>query len=351
MHKETHEKYMNLCLQLARKAFGNTYPNPLVGCVIVCNDTVIGQGFHEQAGLPHAEVNAIASVANKALLSQSTLYVNLEPCAHFGKTPPCSDAIIAHNIPRVVVGCTDSFHEVSGKGIEKMRAAGIDVLVGVCQDASRQLNARFFTFHEKKRPYIILKWAQTQDGFIDIASDLKIDRKGLWITDEICKKQVHEWRAQEQAILVGTIAAEIDNPELTVRLVEGKNPLRLVIDLQNRLPHDLHVKDGSTPTIIYSAAHVPSRHNLEFVHIKTVENLWNEIFADLYNRNIQSLFVEGGALVLHDLIEKNVWDEMRVFTGPGSFGRGVAGPVIMQKPESTEKMGNSELSFYYNNLL
>lgn len=348
MSENSDEKYMRMCLDLAQKAHGATYPNPMVGCVIVHNNTIIGSGYHKKAGQAHAEVAAIESVTHRELLSTSTLYVTLEPCAHYGKTPPCCDAIIAQGIPRVVVGCTDSFHKVSGKGIERMRAAGIQVDVGVLEKESRAINSRFFTYHEKKRPYIILKWAQTQDGFIDQAADLKKQTKGLWITDDICKKLVHEWRAQEQSILVGTIAAETDNPELTVRLVQGPNPLRLLIDLQNRLPDTLHLKDGSTPTIVYTLQDVESRNNLIYKTIHSAETLWDEICEDLYARGIQSIMIEGGALVLQDIISKNLWDEMRVFTGPGYFIRGVQAPVLSFSAHYSEQRGNSQLDIYFN---
>jgi len=342
------KKYMQLCTDLAQKACGNTYPNPMVGCVIVHNTSIIGKGYHHKAGEPHAEINAINSVAHKELLSESTLYVNLEPCAHYGKTPPCSDAIIEHDIQRVVIGCRDAYHEVDGKGIERMRKAGIQIDVGVLEQESYALNRRFFTFHKKQRPYIILKWAQTQDRFIDRAADMKNGTKGVWITDEICKKRVHEWRTHEQAILIGTNTAHIDNPQLTTRLVKGNNPLRLVIDLKNRLPDSLHIKDKSTPTIIFTQKQIPSQHNLEYVRILNSETMWTEIMGFLYTRNIQSLIIEGGARILEDVIEKNMWDEMRIFTGPEYFYRGIQAPHIHKKPDSTEYIGNSKLSIFFN---
>jgi len=346
MDTATDKKYMQLCLDLAQKALGKTYPNPMVGSVIVYKNEIIGSGFHKKAGGPHAEVHAIESVLDKSLLSKSTLYVNLEPCAHHGKTPPCSDLIIQHNISRVVIGCQDSYHEVSGKGIERMRNAGINVTVGVLEKESRELNKRFFTFHEKKRPYIILKWAQTQDGFIDQAEDLKQQKRGLWITDSICKKLVHKWRTEEPSILVGTNAAEIDNPQLTARLVEGKNPLRITIDIHNRLSENLHLKDGSEPTIIYTQLELDSKPNVEYKQIPNI-NIWQEIFDDLYTRNIHSILIEGGSLILNDVISKGLWDEMRVFTGPGKFIRGIAGPKLSLKPNSSELIGNSSLDWYY----
>ncbi|HOS85286.1 MAG TPA: bifunctional diaminohydroxyphosphoribosylaminopyrimidine deaminase/5-amino-6-(5-phosphoribosylamino)uracil reductase RibD [Bacteroidales bacterium] len=343
------KKYMHICLDIAQQAFGNTYPNPMVGCVIVHNSTIIGQGYHKKAGEPHAEVLAIESVQNKDLLKKSILYVNLEPCAHYGKTPPCSLAIIQHGIPRVVIGCIDTYSEVAGKGIDMLRNAGIDVTVGILEHESRICNSRFFTFHEQKRPYIILKWAQTQDGFIDIAPEYKTKQKGLWITDDICKKLVHTWRTQEQGILIGTNTAEIDNPQLTARLAQGNNPLRLVIDLHNRLPQHLHVKDGSTPTIIFTGdTKTVSKQNVEYLHIDTSKPLWGQICKDLYTRNIQSVIIEGGAQILEDCIRQNIWDEMRVFIGPLLFSKGVEAPKHSQKPEITQHIGNSILHIYYN---
>lgn len=341
-----HKKYMQRCIELAQKAFGNTYPNPMVGCVIVHDNKIIGEGYHKKAGENHAEIEAINSVVDKELLAESTLYVNLEPCSHYGKTPPCSLAIIQYKIPRVVIGCIDTFSEVSGKGIERLKQSGIDVTVGILEQESRDLNKRFFTFHEKKRPYIILKWAQTEDGFIDIAPELKKEKKGLWITDDICKKLVHEWRIQEQSILVGTNTAEIDNPQLTARLVQGKNPLRVVIDLQNRLPENLFVKDGATPTIIFTAKKGKSVHNLEYFTILDKKNMWQEIYNELYKRNIQSIIIEGGAQILGDCIAHDLWDEMRVFTGPCCFEKGVRAPILQVQSQLVKQVGNSTLKIY-----
>jgi diaminohydroxyphosphoribosylaminopyrimidine deaminase / 5-amino-6-(5-phosphoribosylamino)uracil reductase len=341
-----HKKYMQRCIELAQKAFGNTYPNPMVGCVIVHDNKIIGEGYHKKTGENHAEIEAINSVENKELLAESILYVNLEPCSHYGKTPPCSLAIIQYKIPKVVIGCIDTYSEVSGRGIEQLKQSGIDVTVGILEQESRELNKRFFTFYEKKRPYIILKWAQTQDGFIDIAPELKKEKKGLWITDDICKKLVHEWRIQEQSILIGTNTAEIDNPQLTARLVEGKNPLRVVIDLQNRLSENLFVKDGTTPTIIFTTKKLKSSHNLEYFTILDEKNVWQEIWNELYIRNIQSIIIEGGSQILQDCIAHELWDEMRVFTGPCRFEKGVLAPKIRATSQQQIQVGNSLLEIY-----
>lgn len=343
---------MHHCISLASQAFGATYPNPLVGSVIVHKNQIIGEGFHARAGEFHAEVNAIQSVENKKLLPESTLFVNLEPCSHFGKTPPCCDLIIAHKIPRVVIGCIDSYSEVSGRGVEKLRAHGVEVTVGVLEQECRELNKRFFTFHEKKRPYIILKWAQTADGFIDKLAEQKLteqgNTKGVAITNEECKKEVHKWRSQEQAILVGTNTALLDNPELTNRLASGKNPLRVVIDLQNRLPENLKLKNGEVPTIIYTLEKQQLLTNLEYVRISNRTTLWQEIFADLHKRNIQSIIIEGGAQILSDCLAQNLWDEMRVFTANISFGAGVKAPQISQTPVSCTQIGNAKYARYVN---
>lgn len=339
---------MRRCISLAMQAFGNTYPNPMVGCVIVRSGEIIGVGFHARAGEAHAEVNAINSVENKELLKESTLYVNLEPCSHYGKTPPCADLIINCGIPRVVVGCVDTFSEVAGRGIAKLRAHGVEVTVGILEQECRELNKRFFTFHEKHRPYIILKWAQSADGYIDKLPADKVSARGVNITNEECRKLVHRWRSEEQAILVGTNTARCDNPELTARVAHGKNPLRLAIDLNNSLPETLHVKNGETPTVIYSLTPPQSRHNVEYVRIEHRETLWQEICADLYTRGIQSLIIEGGAQILQDCIQQNVWDEMRVFTTGDTFGSGVAAPIITCKALYRETVGNAELRQYGN---
>jgi diaminohydroxyphosphoribosylaminopyrimidine deaminase/5-amino-6-(5-phosphoribosylamino)uracil reductase len=249
------EKYINKSILLAKLGIGKVSPNPMVGCVIVCDGEIIGQGFHEKYGEPHAEVNAINNIDDKSLLKRSTLYTNLEPCSHFGKTPPCADLIIEHQIPKVVIGCVDSYSEVSGKGIKKLQEAGIEVLVGVLERKSLELNKRFFNYHSKKRPYVILKWAKTKDGFMDVdrtdIENIKTspdDKSYNWITTNESKKLVHNWRTEVQAIMVGTKTALNDNPELTVREVEGESPLRVILDLTLRLPSNLRVFDGSVPT-------------------------------------------------------------------------------------------------------
>ena len=356
------EKYMLRCLELAKNGFGNVAPNPMVGCVIVHDNKIIGEGYHQEYGNAHAEVNAIYSVKNKSLLQKSTLYVNLEPCSHFGKTPPCANLIVEHNIPRVVIGCVDSFSEVSGKGIEKLKNAGVEVVVGVLEKESLELNKRFFTFHTKKRPYVILKWAETKDGFIDLErnnqkeverneivgqarNDDKIDN---WITSSLSKQLVHKWRSEEAAIMVGTNTALNDNPQLNVREWKGKNPVRVVIDLHDRLPQTLYLFDKSTPTIIFSLSKQEEGNNLTFVKIKDSKNLLVEVLNELYKRNIQSIIIEGGATLLQSFIDQNLWDEARVFVGNKTFGNGLKAPKIKENLISEEMIDIDTLKWIVN---
>jgi len=327
------EKYLLRCLELAKNGLGNVAPNPMVGCVIVFDGKIIGEGYHQEYGKAHAEVNAIHSVKDKSLLKRSTLYVNLEPCAHFGKTPPCANLIIEYNIPRVVIGCVDSFSEVSGKGIEKLKNAGIDVSVGVLEKESLELNKRFFTFHNKKRPYIILKWAETKDGYIDVERINEIagqtnNEVDNWITSPLSKQLVHKWRSEESAIMVGTNTALNDNPQLNVREWKGKNPTRVVVDLHDRLPQNLYVFDKSVPTLVFSLTKQEQENNLTFVKINDSKYLIKEILDELYKRNIQSIIIEGGATLLQSFIDLNYWDEARIFVGNRKFTTGLKAPSL-----------------------
>lgn len=327
------EKYLLRCLELAKNGLGNVAPNPMVGCVIVFDGKIIGEGYHQEYGKAHAEVNAIHSVKDKSLLKRSTLYVNLEPCAHFGKTPPCANLIVEHHIPRVVIGCVDSFSEVSGKGIEKLKNAGIDVSVGVLEKESLELNKRFFTFHNKKRPYIILKWAETKDGYIDVERINEIagqtnNEVDNWITSPLSKQLVHKWRSEESAIMVGTNTALNDNPQLNVREWKGKNPTRVVVDLHDRLPQNLYVFDKSVPTLVFSLTKQEQENNLTFVKINDSKYLIKEILDELYKRNIQSIIIEGGATLLQSFIDLNYWDEARIFVGNRKFTTGLKAPSL-----------------------
>jgi diaminohydroxyphosphoribosylaminopyrimidine deaminase/5-amino-6-(5-phosphoribosylamino)uracil reductase len=343
------ENYMERCLVLAKKGMGKVAPNPMVGCVIVHNDEIIGEGYHEEYGKAHAEVNAINSVKDKSLLKKATLYVNLEPCSHFGKTPPCADLIIEHKIPFVVVGTIDTFSQVSGRGIEKLVKAGIDVKTGILEAECKELNKRFFNFHEKKRPYVILKWAQTQDGFIDILRTEEGFEKALKITNEASTKLSHTWRSVEQAIIVGKRTAVADNPQLTVRSVQGKNPLRIAIDRNLTIPNNYFLLDGSTPTLIYTSADANSENNLEYKKLNFDEVLIPQILNDLAERNIQSLIVEGGTKLINSFIQSGIWDEARVFISQQQIEDGVNAPILDLKPVEKEDIEGDILLTYKNN--
>lgn len=361
------KKQMMRCLELAKQGMGNVAPNPMVGCVIEHQNQAIAVGYHEKFGEAHAEVNAINSVLDKSLLKESTLYVNLEPCSHTGKTPPCADLIIQHQIPNVVIGCIDSYSKVAGKGIEKLKAAGINVAVGVLEKKAKELNKRFFTFHNKKRPYIILKWAETKDGFIDIerhceersslnkntanqSKDCFVPRNDVdnWITSSFSKKLVHQWRSEEQAIIIGTNTALNDNPKLTVRQIEGKNPLRVVLDLNLRLPEHLHIFDRSTPTLIFNSLKSEQQHNLEFVKIDKTKDLLPQILDELYQRSILSIIVEGGTQLLQTFIDSNLWDEAKVFIGEKEFKSGLKAPKFNKTPINSLQFDTDILNTYIN---
>ena len=343
-----HETYMKRCLGLAAKGLGTVAPNPMVGCVIVSEGEITGEGYHQQFGLAHAEVNAINAVEDKESLKNATLYVNLEPCSHYGKTPPCADLIIEHKIPRVIIGSIDSNSLVAGKGQEKLLKAGIEVKTGVLEEECKKLNSRFFTFHEKKRPYIILKWAQTKDGFIDSKRTEDSIEKAIQISNSESKKLLHKWRSQEQAIMVGTNTALLDNPRLTVREVQGNNPLRITIDKWLRIPKSYHLFDTSTPTVVFTASDEPSLTNLDFVKIDFEQPIIEQIIKELFSRNIQSLLVEGGELLLNSYINSGYWDEARVFVSERTLGKGVNAPVIKQNPASKENSSGDKLLFYVN---
>ena len=330
---------MQVCIDLALKGFPLAYPNPIVGCVIVHNDSIIGQGYHQQFGSHHAEVNAIASVENEELLEQSTLYVSLEPCAHYGKTPPCADLIVKSKIPRVVIGSLDTFSEVNGKGIQRLKEAGIEVFSKVLEKECRAINKRFFTFHEKKRPYIILKWAQTSDGYIAPFNQ----KEPLWISSPESKNLVHLWRSQEQAILVGRKTVELDNPLLTTRNFEGKNPIRIVLDRELSLNKDLLIFNDDAPTLV--ANDKLSSEN----HLKVdFDNLAPSLLKELHSRNIQSIIIEGGTQTLNTFIEAKVWDEARVFTSKKILGKGIQSPLIQSVINHSEIVGNDKLTYYIN---
>ena len=308
-----HTLYMRRCLQLAKLGGANVAPNPMVGAVLVFNDRIIGEGFHQFYGKAHAEVNCINSVsdADKKLIPLSTLYVSLEPCAHFGKTPPCADLIIQLKIPTVIIGCRDPFEKVDGKGIEKLRAARVNVETGILEEECTTLNKRFFTFHTKKRPYVILKWAQTANAFI-ANPDPSNDR--LRISNAYSNRFVHKWRSQEASILVGTNTALYDDPELTTRLWPGKSPIRLVLDMNLRLPHRLKVFDRSVRTIVFNSIKEEDANEILYYRLTGNENIAKQIVNALYQLDIQSVLVEGGAKLLQSFIDTEIWDEAKVIT-------------------------------------
>ncbi|MCG6187491.1 bifunctional diaminohydroxyphosphoribosylaminopyrimidine deaminase/5-amino-6-(5-phosphoribosylamino)uracil reductase RibD [Maribellus maritimus] len=342
------KKYMLRALELAQLGIGEVSPNPMVGCVIVCEGKIIGEGFHQKYGDAHAEVNAIHAVKDQELLPKSTLYVTLEPCAHFGLTPPCSDLIIRKRIPRVIIGTVDPFAEVAGKGIEKLKKAGVEVEVGVLEKECRNINKRFFTFHEKKRPYVILKWAQTQDGFIDIERSVENYGEPTWITGNLALRLVHKIRAEEGAILVGRKTAEKDNPSLTVRHWYGKNPLRAVVDNELKLPKTLNVFDQSEKTVVFNILQDKEDNKLTYVKLNNTQNPIQEILCQLYKENILSVIVEGGHRLLQSFILANLWDEAHIFTGNKFFSKGVKAPQINGKLIAAEQLDNDWLYILKN---
>jgi len=339
---KTNEKYIRRCIELAKNGLGTTYPNPMVGSVIVCDGKIIGEGWHKKSGEPHAEVNAVNCVKDKSLLKKSTIYVSLEPCSHFGKTPPCCDLIIENKIPNVVIGTVDPNIKVAGNGIKKLMEAGINVTVGVLENECNELNKRFFTFHEKKRPYIILKWAESQDGFI--APLTKQEQKPVWITNEFSRQLVHKWRSEEQAILVGTQTVIDDNPKLDTRDWTGKNPVRIVLDQNNRIPKDSHIFNNQAKTIVFSKSSASiNKENANFEGIDFGQNMAQQILQILHEHQIQSVIIEGGRQTLQTFIDENLWDEARIFVGNNSFEKGTKGPIITLKNSTKYTLGNDTL--------
>ena len=340
-----HESYMHRCLQLAKLGGGTVAPNPMVGAVLVYKNSIIGEGYHQQYGQAHAEVNCINYVkaTDQSLIEKSTLYVSLEPCAHYGKTPPCADLIIKNKIPNVVIGCGDSYTGVDGKGIQKLQQAGIKVVTGILGKDALELNKRFFTFHTKHRPYIILKWAQSADG--KIANE---DFSAVKISSEITNRLVHKWRSEEAAILIGTNTALHDNPSLTNRLWQGNNPIRLVIDRQIKLPAFLYIFDGAVKTIVFNQVKNEEQPNVIFYKLTAGEDMLAGLLNALHQLNIQSVLVEGGAVLLKSFIDKNYWDEARVITNKQlTIGDGINAPQLKNNSLiNTEKIGSDLISFY-----
>ena len=338
---------MARCLQLAKNGLGNTYPNPMVGSVIVYNDRIIGEGWHHQAGQPHAEVNAVNSVKDTSLLEKATIYVSLEPCSHFGKTPPCSDMIIAKGIKKVVIGTVDPFIEVAGRGIKKLMDAGCEVLVGVLEQECIDLNKRFFTFHQQKRPYIILKWAESLDGFIAPDAERRSTREPVWITNKFSKQLVHKWRAEEQSILVGRKTVEADNPSLTTRDWSGASPTRIVIDRKLKIDLESTVFDHTVPTLVFTEKEQSNSDNLKYITIDFTKNTIQQILDSVYKEGLQSVIIEGGSATLQQFIDAEAWDEARVFKGTTSFTNGIHAPKLKSaKTLKTEKLTGDLLVYY-----
>lgn len=342
-----HEFFMQRALQLAKNGLGTTYPNPLVGSVIVHDGKIIGEGWHKKAGEPHAEVNAVNSVKDKSLLKEATIYVTLEPCSHFGKTPPCCDLIIANEIPNVVVGTIDPFTKVAGTGIQKLKDSGKNVIVGVLEKECKELNKRFFTFHQKKRPYIILKWAQSSDGFI--APLEKDTNRPVWITNQYSRQLVHKWRTEEQAILVGTQTVLDDNPKLDARDYFGNNPIRIAIDRSNKIEENANIKNGKQKTIILSE-NIFLTKKLKYSHKKTIfdSHFLKNLLSTLYQENIQSIIIEGGEKTLQSFISKDLWDEARIFVGTGFLKNGTTAPKFKMNNNESYFIIEDELKIFRN---
>ena len=339
-----HEKFMERCLWLASAGAGAVAPNPMVGGVIVHRGRIIGEGFHREFGGPHAEVHAVNAVLRRELLRESTLYVTLEPCAHHGKTPPCADMIVAMGIPRVVIGIRDPFPQVAGRGVEKLQKAGIEVITGVLAGECREQNRRFLTFHENKRPYVTLKWAQTTDGFMDRERQPGEEGFPLWISGTMARVLVHRCRSQEAAILVGRVTAERDNPALTTRCWSGANPLRMVIDPRGVLPRHLRLFDHSVPTVVATESPGEEEENLSFLKISPHQGVPRQILAYLREMGKTSLIVEGGRKTLQAFIDAEMWDEAHIYTGPVRFGAGLPAPEIRGTTKASEWLGDTLLT-------
>jgi diaminohydroxyphosphoribosylaminopyrimidine deaminase/5-amino-6-(5-phosphoribosylamino)uracil reductase len=339
------ETILSRAIELAKLGIGSVSPNPMVGAVIIHQGKIIGEGYHQKYGEAHAEVNAINDVFKKhshaaELLKEATIYVTLEPCAHFGKTPPCTDLIIKHQIPRAVIGCRDPFAKVNGMGIQKLKDAGIEVIEGVLEQECIALNKRFFTSIAKQRPYIILKWAQTADGFF--ASNNHLQK---WISSSQAKQLVHQWRAEEDCILIGKNTALIDNPQLNVRLATGKNPIRAIVDKNLTLPKTLHVFDNSIKTLVFNKNISDVIGNTYYIGIEDFDYFLPQyILYQMYLQDIQSVIIEGGVKLLQSFINCNLWDETRIFTAPIHWGEGLLAPSIKGDIAERVNIGEDQLT-------
>ena len=354
--KVNHEIFMHRCLQLAKLGQGFVAPNPMVGAVLVHNKQIIGEGYHRTYGGPHAEVNCIQNaIANgfENLLNKSTIYVSLEPCAHFGKTPPCAELIINHKLPTVVIGCRDPFVEVDGRGVEKLKQAGISVIEGVLEQEAKDLNKRFFCFHQHHKPFVILKWAQTADGFIG-----NVGNERLMISNDITNRLVHQWRSQESAILVGTKTALKDNPQLTNRFWHGAHPVRLVTDFNNVLPGSHNIFSGEATTIIFNYDRHTINDRLKFSGLDK-KRYWYKLDAQrssiiemmeaCYRLGIPGILVEGGARLQQSFIDENCWNEARVITNPDILiNAGISAPVLKNVESLFHRESGSDRITYFS---
>ncbi|TCD00614.1 bifunctional diaminohydroxyphosphoribosylaminopyrimidine deaminase/5-amino-6-(5-phosphoribosylamino)uracil reductase RibD [Pedobacter frigidisoli] len=346
------EFYIKRCLELASLAIGNVSPNPMVGCVIVVDGKIIGEGYHQEFGKAHAEPNAVKAVFDKfgdraeELLKQATAYVNLEPCAHFGKTPPCADLFVKHQIKKVVIGNRDPFSGVDGKGLEKLKNAGIEVVSGILDEECKYFNRRFFTRIQQQRPYIILKWAETANGYF-----ATIGGHQKWISGALAKRLAHQWRTEEDAILIGKQTAIIDNPHLTAREWVGKNPIRLVIDKNLEVPHTNHIYNNEAKTIIFNEVKTDVIENIHYIQMEDMHfYLAQKIAFQLYLMDIQSVIIEGGANILKQFLDSNLWDEARVFTSSNSWDSGIPSPTINGNIQEQIQIGSDKLSMYINDI-
>lgn len=340
--------FMHRCLDLARRAEGATAPNPMVGAVIVHDGVIIGEGYHLKAGTPHAEVHALNAVMDKALLPRSVMYVSLEPCSHHGRTPPCADLIISSGIPRVVVGTVDTSLKVAGRGIARLREAGVEVITGVAEKECRMINRRFFTWHERQRPYVILKWARSADGFIDLVRNADDPAEPHWITGMTERILVHRWRAAEDAILVGGATVRADNPSLDVRFWKGKNPLRVIVSRSGNLDPQSRVFDGSAETLLFTCNENLTLPGVQIIRLEEKNDFVNDILRILHTMGVQSLFVEGGAFMIRSFIDAGMWDEIRRFTGMMSFSNGVPEPFPEMVPGKSFNFEKSKLEITHH---
>ncbi|MBL0342066.1 MAG: bifunctional diaminohydroxyphosphoribosylaminopyrimidine deaminase/5-amino-6-(5-phosphoribosylamino)uracil reductase RibD [Bacteroidetes bacterium] len=343
-----HELFMRRCIELAAKGSGFVAPNPMVGAVLVGNGNIISEGYHKFFGGPHAEVNALDIVTDRQLLSNITLYVNLEPCSHFGKTPPCANLIISKGISKVVIANTDPNPKVNGNGVKILRDSGVEVITGVLEKEGLELNKRFFTFHTVKRPYIILKWAQSADGYIAPLPANNLEHKITWISGASSRLLVHKWRSEEHSILIGSNTAKYDNPKLNVRGFEAQNPIRIIFDPNLELPPTLNIFDHKVKTILFNNKKSGTQKNLEFVKINKNQNSISDVLTLLYERSILSVLVEGGAYTLNKFIKSGMWDEARVFTGATPLQSGIKSPDFVAQAEATYKIEMDHLNIYRN---